>query len=69
MDGLSFEHFSVTFTFLDNQGVTGFVHDKSPHQTQAFLSKLRHGHVFPSWVNNNYPGSTACAFGVVDVCW
>ena len=49
-DGLSFEHFPVILIFLDAQGLTRSVHVKSPHQTQAVLSKLRHGHVFPSWV-------------------
>ena len=49
-DGLSLEHFPVGLHFFYVQGETGSVHDKSPHQTQAFSSKLRHGHVFPSWV-------------------
>ena len=49
-DGLSLEHFPVGLHFFYVQGETRSVHDKSPHQTQAFSSKLRHGHVFPSWV-------------------
>ena len=48
VDGRNFEHFPVGLDFFDVQGETGSVHDKSPHQTQAFSLKLRHGHVFPS---------------------
>ena len=49
-DGLSLEHFPVGLDFFDVKGETGSVHDKSPHQTQAFSLKLGHGHVIPSWV-------------------
>ena len=49
-DGLSLEHFPIGLDFFDVQGETGSVHDKSPHQTQAFSLKLEHGHVIPSWV-------------------
>ena len=63
-DGLSFEHFPVGLRFFDTQGVTGSVHAKSPHQTQAFLVKIK-ARTCGTFLSN-YSGPTAFAIDVVD---